>query len=325
KLTGGEVHATDYTNASRTLLFNIHTLDWDEELCSLFTVPRTMLPKALPCDAVFGRTTIEGLFPEGIEIAGVLGDSHGALAGQMCFEAGMGKATYGTGSSVMVNIGEEAVAAPEGLVTSVGFAAKGKVFYAFEGNIHCTGATLRWLADQLQLIGSPAETEALATSVESTNGVYLVPAFAGLGAPWWNSEAKAIIAGMTLGTTKAHVVRAALEAIPYQIKDLVDLMTGQAGVKLKELRVDGGPTRNRFLMQFQADMLNATINRADIEEASAMGAVVMNGLARGVWATLDEVAALRTSDNRIEPKMTAEEREALHGGWIEAVKLINRK
>ena len=325
KLTGGEVHATDYTNASRTLLFNIHTLDWDEELCSLFTVPRTMLPKALPCDAVFGRTTIEGLFPEGIEIAGVLGDSHGALAGQMCFEAGMGKATYGTGSSVMVNIGEEAVAAPEGLVTSVGFAAKGKVFYAFEGNIHCTGATLRWLADQLQLIGSPAETEALATSVESTNGVYLVPAFAGLGAPWWNSEAKAIIAGMTLGTTKAHVVRAALEAIPYQIKDLVDLMTGQAGVKLKELRVDGGPTRNRFLMQFQADMLNAPINRADIEEASAMGAVVMNGLARGVWATLDEVAALRTSDNRIEPKMTAEERASLHGGWIEAVKLINRK
>ena len=325
KLTGGEVHATDYTNASRTLLFNIHTLDWDEELCSLFTVPRTMLPKALPCDAVFGRTTIEGLFPEGIEIAGVLGDSHGALAGQMCFEAGMGKATYGTGSSVMVNIGEEAVAAPEGLVTSVGFAAKGKVFYAFEGNIHCTGATLRWLADQLQLIGSPAETEALATSVESTGGVYLVPAFAGLGAPWWNSEAKAIIAGMTRGTPKAHVVRAALEAIPYQIKDLVDLMTGQAGVKLKELRVDGGPTRNRFLMQFQADMLNATINRADIEEASAMGAVVMNGLARGVWATLDEVAALRTSDNRIEPKMTAEERATLHGGWIEAVKLINRK
>ena len=325
KLTGGEVHATDYTNASRTLLFNIHTLDWDEELCSLFTVPRTMLPKALPCDAVFGRTTIEGLFPEGIEIAGVLGDSHGALAGQMCFEAGMGKATYGTGSSVMVNIGEEAVAAPEGLVTSVGFAAKGKVFYAFEGNIHCTGATLRWLADQLKLIESPAETEALATSVESTGGVYLVPAFAGLGAPWWNSEAKAIIAGMTLGTTKAHVVRAALEAIPYQIKDLVDLMTGQAGVKLKELRVDGGPTRNRFLMQFQADMLNATINRADIEEASAMGAVVMNGLACGVWATLDEVAALRTSDNRIEPKMTAEERATLHGGWIEAVKLINRK
>ena len=325
KLTEGQVHATDYTNASRTLLFNIHTLDWDDELLSLFTIPRSMLPEAKPCDAVFGRTTIEGLFPAGIEIAGVLGDSHGALAGQMCFEAGMGKATYGTGSSVMVNIGEEAVAAPEGLVTSVGFAAKGKVFYAFEGNIHCTGATLRWLTDQLQLIGSPAETEALSTSIESTNGVYLVPAFAGLGAPWWNSKATAIIAGMTLSTTKAHVVRAALEAIPYQIKDLVDLMTGQAGVKLKELRVDGGPTKNRFLMQFQADMLNATINRADIEEASALGAVVMNGLARGTWATLEEVAALRTSDNRITPSMSDEKRAALYGGWIEAVKLVNRK
>ena len=325
KLTGGAVHATDYTNASRTLLFNIHTLDWDDELLSLFEVPRSMLPEAKPCDAVFGCTTIEGLFPEGIEIAGVLGDSHGALAGQMCFEAGMGKATYGTGSSVMVNIGEEAVAAPEGLVTSVGFAAQGKVFYAFEGNIHCTGATLRWLTDQLQLIGSPAETEALATSVENNGGVYLVPAFAGLGAPWWNSEAKAMICGMTLGTTKAHVVRAALEAIPYQIRDLVGLMTEQAGVTLKELRVDGGPTKNRFLMQFQADMLQATINRSDIEEASAMGAVVMNGLARGVWASLDEVAALRTSDNRIEPTMDAATRKALYDGWIEAVKLVNRK
>lgn len=325
KLTEGRVHATDYTNASRTLLFNIHTLDWDDELLELFTIPRSMLPEAKPCDAIFGRTTIEGLFPEGIEIAGVLGDSHGALAGQMCFEAGMGKATYGTGSSVMVNIGEEAVAAPEGLVTSVGFAAQGKVFYAFEGNIHCTGATLRWLTDQLQLIASPAETESLATSIESTNGVYLVPAFAGLGAPWWNSEAKAVICGMTLGTTKAHVVRAALEAIPYQIKDLIDLMTGQAGVTLKELRVDGGPTRNKFLMQFQADMLGATINRADLEEASALGAVVMNGLARGVWSSLEEVARLRTSDNRILPTMEEAKRAELYGGWIEAVKLVNRK
>ncbi len=325
KLTGGAVHATDYTNASRTLLFNIHTLDWDDELLTLFTIPRSMMPEAKPCDAIYGRTTIEGLFPEEIEIAGVLGDSHGALAGQMCFEAGMGKATYGTGSSVMVNIGTEAVAAPQGLVTSVGFAAKDKVFYAFEGNIHCTGATLRWLTDQLQLINSPAETEALATSVADNGGVYLVPAFAGLGAPWWNSDAKAVITGMTLGSTKAHVVRAALEAIPYQIKDLVDLMTGRAGIALKELRVDGGPTKNRFLMQFQADMLNATINRSDIEEASAMGAVVMNGLARGLWASLDEVAALRTSDNRITPTMAVDERERLYAGWIEAVKLANRK
>ena len=325
KLTDGQVHATDYTNASRTMLFNIHTLDWDDELLSLFTVPRSMMPEAKPCDSVFGRTTVGGLFPESIDIAGVLGDSHGALAGQMCFEAGMGKATYGTGSSVMVNIGENAVAAPEGLVTSVGFAAKGKVFYAFEGNIHCTGATLKWLTDKLKLIESPAETEALATSVADNGGVYLVPAFAGLGAPWWNSEAKAIICGMTLGTEKAHVVRAALEAIAYQIKDLIDLMTGKANVALKELRVDGGPTKNKFLMQFQSDMLGATINRSDVEEASAMGAVVMNGLARKVWASLDEVAALRTSDNRITPSMDSATREKLYGGWIEAVKTVNRK
>ena len=325
KLTEGQVHATDYTNASRTLLFNIHTLDWDDELLALFTVPRSMMPEAKPCDSVIGRTTVGGLFPEGIDIAGVLGDSHGALAGQMCFEAGMGKATYGTGSSVMVNIGEDAVAAPEGLVTSVGFAAKGKVFYAFEGNIHCTGATLKWLTDKLKLIESPAETEALATSVADNGGVYLVPAFAGLGAPWWNSEAKAIICGMTLGTEKAHVCRAALEAIAYQIKDLIDLMTSKANVALKELRVDGGPTKNKFLMQFQADMLGATINRSDVEEASAMGAVVMNGLARNVWSSLDEVAALRTSDNRIKPAMDSATREKLYGGWIDAVKIVNRK
>ena len=325
KLTGGAVHATDYTNASRTLLFNIHTLDWDDELLSLFTVPRSMMPEARPCDSRFGRTTVEGLFPEGIEIAGVLGDSHGALAGQMCFESGMGKATYGTGSSVMVNIGCNPVAAPEGLVTSVGFAAQGKVHYAFEGNIHCTGATLKWLTEQLQLIGSPAETESLATSVADNGGVYLVPAFAGLGAPWWNPTAKAVICGMTLGTTKAHVVRAALEAIPYQIKDLIDLMTGQAGIALKELRVDGGPTKNRFLMQFQADMLGATINRSDIEEASAMGAVVMNGLARGLWRSLEEVAALRTSDNLVVPDMDSGERARLYAGWLAAVALVNRK
>ena len=303
KLTEGKRHVTDYTNASRTLLFNIHTLDWDDELLNLFTIPRSMMAQPLSCDSVFGETTVDGVFPEPIQIAGVLGDSHGALAGQMCFEPGMGKATYGTGSSVMVNIGESAIAAPEGLVTSVGFAAQGKVFYAFEGNIHCTGATIKWMTDNLKLIDSPAEIEGFATSVKDNGGVYLVPAFAGLGAPWWHPHAKAIICGMTLATEKGHVCRAALEAIAYQIKDLVDLMTGQAGIALKELRVDGGPTKNGFLMQFQADMLNACINRSDVEEASAMGAMVMNGLARGVWSSLEEVAALRTSDNRIMPQM----------------------
>lgn len=322
KLTGGRTFATDYTNASRTLLFNIHTLDWDDELLSLFTIPRSMMADPRPCDSVFGETTVEGVFASPVTIAGVLGDSHGALAGQMCFEAGMGKATYGTGSSVMVNVGEKPIAAPEGLVTSVGFAAQGKVFYAFEGNIHCTGATIKWMTDNLKLINSPAEIEQFATSVADNGGVYLVPAFAGLGAPWWNSHAKAMICGMTLATEKGHVCRAALEAIAYQIKDLVDLMTSHAGIALKELRVDGGPTKNRFLMQFQSDMLGACINRSDVEEASAMGAMVMNGLARKVWASLDEVAALRTTDNRIYPEMAEDEKLRLYQGWRKSVERV---
>lgn len=324
KLTGGKVHATDYTNASRTLLFNIHTLDWDDDLLNLFTIPRSMMAKPQPCDSIFGETTVEGLFDTPITIAGVLGDSHGALVGQMCFEAGMGKATYGTGSSVMVNIGEKAVKAPQGLVTSVGFAAQNKVFYAFEGNIHCTGATIKWMTEKLQLISSPSVIEEYALSVPDNGGVYLVPAFAGLGAPWWNSQAKAMICGMTLGTERGHICRAALEAIAYQIKDLIDLMTNHAGITLKELRVDGGPTKNNLLMHFQADMLNACINRSDIEEASAMGAVIMNGLARKVWKDMNEVAALRTTDNRILPDMTEEKRNKLYRGWTEAVQTVNK-
>ena len=319
KLTGGKVHATDYTHASRTLLFNIHTLDWDEELLKLFTVPRSMMPRPLPCDSIFGETTVEGIFPEGIQIAGVLGDSHGALAGQMCFEPGMGKATYGTGSSVMVNIGEEVVKAPQGLVTSVGFAACGKVFYAFEGNIHCTGATIKWLVEKLRLIESPAAIEQLALSVPDNGGVYLVPAFAGLGAPWWNPRAKAILCGMTLGTETGHVCRATLEAIAYQIKDLIDLMTGHANVLLKELRVDGGPTKNKLLMQFQADILNRPVRRPVIRETTALGAAFLAGLAVGVWSDREAIKALWVCDQEFTPQMTDAQRQALLRDWHRAV------
>jgi glycerol kinase len=316
--TNGREHATDYTNASRTLLFNIHTLHFDDELLELFHIPGTMVPEVLPSDGIYGMTTLNGLLPN-VPIAGVMGDSHGALAGQMCFSPGMGKATYGTGSSIMVNIGESPLTAPAGLVTSVGFAAAGKVYFAFEGNIHCTGATIKWLQDDLQLIGSAEETEPLATSVESTNGVYLVPAFAGLGAPWWDSEAKALICGMNRGTSKAHVVRAALESIAYQVKDLISLIE-RSGVELQELRVDGGPVKNKFLMQFQSDMLQAWINRSPIEEASALGAVLMGGLALGQWNSLDEIAALRTSDDRIGPLMPSVQMKQLYTGWQQAVK-----
>jgi len=324
KLTGGKVHATDYTNASRTLLFNIHTLDWDDELLSLFTIPRSMMAEVKPCDSLFGESTFEGLFSQPVVIAGILGDSHGALAGQMCFDTGMGKCTYGTGSSVMVNIGKQPVKASDGLVTSVGFAACGKVYYAFEGNIHCTGATIKWLEDKLNLIDCPSEVENIAISIPDNGGVYFVPAFAGLGAPWWNHQAKALIYGMDLGTDKAHIVRAALEAIAYQVKDLVGLMTKQAGISLKELRVDGGPTKNTFLMQFQSDILDAIINRSNIEEASALGAVVMNGLARGIWKSLEEVALLRQTQQIFSPVMGNNTREQLYSGWLNALGMIEK-
>ena len=322
KLTDGKRHVSDYTNASRTMLMNIHTLQWDDDLLKLFDIPRSMMPELQPCDGVFGETTVGGVFEQPITIAGVLGDSHGALTGQMCFEEGLGKATYGTGSSVMVNIGEKAAAAPEGLVTSIGFAALGKVFYAFEGNIHSTGATLKWLQEQLKMIASPADVEAEATSVEDNGGVYFVPAFAGLGAPWWNDNVKAAVMGMTFATTRAHFLRAALESIAYQVNDLVKAMTVKAGINLKEIRVDGGPTKNKFLMQFQADCLRVPVNRSDVEEASALGAVVMNGLSRKVWNSFEEVAKLRHSKWRIE----AQDNEAWINknieGWHQAVKQL---
>ena len=316
--TNGKVHATDYTNASRTLLFNIHTLDWDPELLDLFTIPASMTANPLPCDGLYGTTTMNGLLPE-IPIAGVLGDSHGALAGQMCFSVGMGKATYGTGSSIMVNIGEKVLPAHQGLVTSIGFAALGKVFYAFEGNIHCTGATIKWLQDELQLIQSAAETETLAKTVDSTDGVYFVPAFAGLGTPWWDNDAKALICGMNRGTTKAHIVRAALESIAFQVKDLMALIN-DSGVELRELRVDGGPVNNNFLMQFQSDMLQAKINRSPVEEASALGAILMNAFAFKRLTDFKHATALRTKNDYIEPTMSREKTEVLYAEWSRAVR-----
>ena len=319
KLTDGRVHATDLTNASRTMLMNIHPLQWDDELLQLFTIPRSMMPEIKACDSGFGETTLGGLLPKPIQIAGVLGDSHGALTGQMCFEEGLGKATYGTGSSVMVNIGEQFAAAPDGLVTSIGFAALGKTFYAFEGNIHSTGATLKWLEQQLKMIGSPNEVEAEANKVADNGGVYFVPAFAGLGAPWWNDKVKAAVFGMTLGTTRSHFLRAALESIAYQVNDLVKAMTRKAGIALKEIRVDGGPTKNKTLMQFQADCLRVPINCSDVEEASALGAVVMNLLSRGTYRSFDEIAALRKSRWTIHPQDNEAEIERFVAGWQDAV------
>ncbi len=318
-----KLHLTDYTNASRTLLFNINSLNWDHELLKLFSIPKVMMPEVLPCDGQFGTTNLNGLISE-VPIAGVIGDSHGALAGQMCFSPGMGKATYGTGSSIMVNIGEEPYIAPKGLVTSIGFAAKNKVIYVFEGNIHYTGATIKWLQDELQLINSSEETEALANSIEDTEGVYLVPAFTGLGAPWWDNNARALICGMNRGTKKAHIVRAALESIAYQVKDLI-ILINDSGTKLNELRADGGPTRNNFLMQFQADVLQTKINRSEIEEASALGALLMNGFALNRWNEFSEVEDIRATKEYFVPEMSISKVNEFYNGWKKAVKLILSK
>jgi len=320
KLTKGKVHATDHSNACRTMLYNINSLSWDEEILHLLNIPETMAPTIKYTDEIFGQTDADGFFVKPIPIAGVLGDSHGALFGQNCFSSGMGKATYGTGSSIMMNIGSQPHKSPDGLVTSVGYALKNQVSYVFEGNIHCTGATIKWLQDDLKLIENARETETLAQSVPDTGGVYFVPAFAGLGAPYWDNSARALICGMTRGTSKAHVVRAALEAIAFQVKDLIDLMTKGAGINLKELRVDGGPVKNNFLMQFQADMLNATINRSDIEEASALGVAMACGLALGVYENMEMIAKMRTNNDFITGNMHADRVTELYEGWKKAVK-----
>lgn len=323
KLTGGRVFATDTTNASRTMLFNIHTMQWDDDLLALFDIPRMMMPEVLPCDAVYGETTVEGIFQEPIPIAGVLGDSHGALVGQMCFTQGSGKVTYGTGSSVMVNIGEKPLPAPEGLVTSVGFSAFGKTWYGYEGNIYSMGATLKWIADQLQLVNHPAEMEALATSVADNGGVYIVPAFSGLGAPWWQSGVKGAVFGLTFATTKAHFLRAALESIAYQVRDLVDVMAKATGSKLREICADGGPTKNQFLMQFQADMLDTPVVCTEVDDASALGAAIMNGFARGLWQGFDEVTGFRKVTQTLYPQATPQ-LDTLYQGWRNAVSQLIR-
>jgi glycerol kinase len=320
KLTNGKVHATDYSNACRTMLFNIHSLKWDEELISLFDLYPVMFPEVRLSDQVFGYTEPSVVFDQPLPVAGLLGDSHAALFGQNCFEPGMAKATYGTGSSIMMNIGNQPLPAPDGLVTSIGYGRAGTIDYVFEGNIHCTGDTINWLVNDAGLISSAVESEHLALSVKDNNQVYFVPSFVGLGAPYWDNQARACISGMARNTSKAHIVRAALESIAYQVKDLIDLIVKNTPVPLREMRVDGGPTRNNFLMQFQADMLRKDVVRSNIEEISALGSAFMAGLACGFWKDTGEIKSLRKPDKTFIPEMPSEEVEKLHSGWKLAVK-----
>jgi len=319
KFTNGKVHATDHSNACRTMLFNIHTLDWDDELIELFGLNRNMFPEIRFSDDIFGYTADSILFSEPKPISGLIGDSHGALFGQNCFKTGMAKATYGTGSSIMMNIGTEALDSPAGLVTSIGYSCGEKVYYVFEGNIHCTGDTINWLKIDVGLINHASETEVLANSVADNNGVYFVPAFVGLGAPYWDNQARACLSGMSRSTNKAHIVRAALESIAFQVNDLISLMEEKGGIPLKELRVDGGPTKNKFLMQFQSDILQQEVSPSEIEEASALGSTYMAGLAFGFWKDLDELEKLRKSGQSYQAKMQKDEATQLVSGWNKAV------
>ncbi|OHE63111.1 MAG: glycerol kinase, partial [Treponema sp. GWA1_62_8] len=319
KLSGGKAHATDYSNASRTQLFDIGELRWDEELLDLFSIPRSMMAELRFSDRAFAQTDLEGLLEKPIPVSGVMGDSHAALFGQNCFVKGMAKATYGTGSSIMMNIGDRPIRSGSGLVCSIAWGMDGKVEYVFEGNINCTGATIQWLVDDLQLIGSAKEAGRIAATVPDTQGVYLVPAFVGLSAPYWDSAARASITGISRGTGKAHVVRAAEESIAYQIKDILDLMVRESGTDLPELRVDGGPTRDEFLMRFQADILSVPVVRSGIEELSATGSAYMAGLAVGFWKDKAEIASLRASDTEFRGTMEKAVIDKLYRGWKGAV------
>ncbi len=318
KLTNGKVHATDYTNASRTLLFNIHTLDWDKELLSIFDIPKSMLPEVKSSNDIFGVTEETGLPFSQLPISGVIGDSQGALFGQKCFEKGMAKATYGTGTSVLMHTGE-LVSAENGLVTSIAWGINGKVSYALEGIIHSTGDVMKWVKDELQLIDDISEAEPLATSLPDNQGVYLVPAFVGLGAPYWDPYARAAIMGISRNAGKAHFVRAALECIAYQVKDAIELMESESNITIKELKVDGGATSNQFLMQFQSDMLNSNVIASGVSELSSMGSVYLAGLGVGIWETIDEIILLNPENMVYEPIISDDVRDGYYQGWKQTV------
>ncbi len=323
KLTGGKCHKTDYSNASRTQLFNLETLQWDAELCEIFGLNPNILPQVCFSDSKFCETDFDGVFPTPIPVHGVLGDSHAALFGQGCLVPGTAKATYGTGSSVMMNTGKAPIHTDSGLVTSIAWGMNRQVEYVLEGNLNYTGSVIKWLVENLHMISSSKESGKVAASVDGNGGVYLVPAFSGLGAPYWDSNARAVICGMNRDTTSVHVVRAGEECIAYQIKDIVELMCQEAKVRLQVLNVDGGPTRDQFLMQFQADILGIVLNVPAIEELSGGGAAYAAGIAVGFYDKDRLFEAKKAT--RFESKMTDAERDALYGGWKKAVDSVLTK
>lgn len=319
KLTGGRVFATDYSNASRTQLFNLRTLSWDSEICGWFGINPDFLPEVRFSDSLFGETDFEGFLPHPVPIHGVLGDSHGALFGQGCLSPGMVKATYGTGSSVMMHIGQRPVFSKKGLVTSLAWGMEGKVDYVLEGNINYTGAVTKWVVEELGLLSSSKEAGPVAQSADPADTTYLVPAFTGLGAPYWDSGAKAMLYGMSRTTGRAEIVKAAEECIAYQIADVLELMGQEAGVTIQELRVDGGPTKDKFLMQFQSDILKIPVAAPEREELSGMGAAFCAGIAAGVY-TREIFQSVRR--RRLAPEMEETLRKTKRAGWRQAVEIL---
>ena len=319
KLTGGAVHATDYTNASRTMLFNIHTLEWDKELLEYFNIPQSMLPKVLPSSCIYGKTDPE-VTGGAIPIAGIAGDQQAALFGQCCFEPGDVKNTYGTGCFLLMNTGSEPVSSDHGLVTTIAAGSPGEVQYALEGSVFVAGATIQWLRDELWMIRSASETESLCQFVEDTAGSYLVPAFTGLGAPYWNQYARGTFVGLTRGVSRAHFVRAAVESLAYQVHDVLEAMEQDSGYTIGILKADGGASANNFLLQFQADILDAQVDRPGCIETTALGAAYLAGLATGYWKDKEEIRANWQLQRSFMPSIGETKRKQKLKGWKKAVR-----
>jgi glycerol kinase len=320
KMSGGTAHVTDYSNASRTLMYNIHDLKWDEELLDILDVPASMLPEVRPSSEVYGKTVAYHFFGREIPIAGAAGDQQAALFGQACYEKGMAKNTYGTGCFMLMNTGEKAVKSDNGLLTTLAWGIDGKVEYALEGSIFVAGSAIQWLRDGLRMLKDAKDSQGYAEKVDSTDGVYVVPAFVGLGTPYWDSDVRGAVFGLTRGTSKEHFVRATLESLAYQTKDVLTAMEADSGISLKKLRVDGGAVKNDFLMQFQSDLLSVPVERPVVNETTALGAAYLAGLAVGFWKNRDEISKQWNKDKQFEPEMAAETQEELYNGWKKAVK-----
>lgn len=320
KMTQGRVHVTDYTNASRTMLFNINTLEWDEKLLKAFGIPRSMMAEVKSSSEVYGQTNIGGLGGTRIPIAGIAGDQQAALYGHMCVKQGEAKNTYGTGCFLLMNTGKEKVTSNNGLLTTLACGPRGEAAYALEGAVFMGGASIQWLRDEMKLLADAKDSEYFATKVDSSNGVYVVPAFTGLGAPYWDPYARGTIVGLTRGVNSNHIVRATLESIAYQTRDVLDAMQADSGIKLSALRVDGGATANNFLMQFQADVLDTTVQRPAVTEVTALGAAYLAGIAVGYWDGLEELAGKAVIEHSFEPNADPIKRKQRYRGWKRAVK-----